>query len=117
MTFTRRTLLTLAIATGLAGVAQAQAPAWPTARQADPHRAALPGRLGHRRQRAQHRQGMLQDQLGGHPVIVDNKPGAGTFIGAAEVARARPTATRCCTPSSSRTRRTRTCTPSCPTTR
>ncbi|MBK7063246.1 MAG: tripartite tricarboxylate transporter substrate binding protein [Rubrivivax sp.] len=30
----------------------------------------------------------LQDLLGGHPVIIDNKPGAGTFIGAQEVARA-----------------------------
>ena len=32
----------------------------------------------------------LQELLGGHPVIVDNKPGAGTFIGAADVARAAP---------------------------
>jgi hypothetical protein len=51
MTFTRRTLLTLAIATGLAGVAQAQAPAWPTAGKPIRIVAALPGRLGHRRQR------------------------------------------------------------------
>ncbi len=31
---------------------------------------------------------MMTDELGGHPVVVDNKPGAGTFIGAQEVARA-----------------------------
>jgi tripartite-type tricarboxylate transporter receptor subunit TctC len=31
---------------------------------------------------------MLSDELAGHPVMVDNKPGAGTFIGAQEVARA-----------------------------
>jgi tripartite-type tricarboxylate transporter receptor subunit TctC len=30
----------------------------------------------------------LQELLGNHPVIIDNKPGAGTFIGAQEVARA-----------------------------
>ena len=33
---------------------------------------------------------MLTDELGGHPVVVDNKPGAGTTIGAQDVARAAP---------------------------
>ncbi|MEO8278739.1 MAG: tripartite tricarboxylate transporter substrate binding protein [Ideonella sp.] len=31
---------------------------------------------------------LLSDELGGHTVITENKPGAGTFIGAQEVARA-----------------------------
>lgn len=30
---------------------------------------------------------LMSDDLGGQPVIVDNKPGAGTFIGATDVAR------------------------------
>ena len=33
---------------------------------------------------------LLSDELGGHAVIIDNKPGAGTSIGAQEVARAVP---------------------------
>ena len=33
---------------------------------------------------------LLSDELGSHPVVVVNKPGAGTFIGAQDVARATP---------------------------
>jgi tripartite-type tricarboxylate transporter receptor subunit TctC len=38
----------------------------------------------------------LRKPLGGSTVIIDNVPGAGSSIGAAKVARATPTATRCC---------------------
>ena len=87
MTFTRRTLLTLAIATGLAGVAQAQAPTWPTAGK--PIRIVVPFPPGSGSDvNARNVGKQLQELLGGHPVIIDNKPGAGTFIGAQEVARA-----------------------------
>lgn len=91
MTFTRRTLLTLALATGLAGLApaqaQAQAPAWPTAGK--PIRIVVPFPPGSGSDvNARNVGKQLQDLLGGHPVIIDNKPGAGTFIGAQEVARA-----------------------------
>jgi tripartite-type tricarboxylate transporter receptor subunit TctC len=92
----RRTLRTLAAtaiwtALGLStgGSVWAQTAVWPT--PGKPVRIVLPfpagsGTDGNVRQIAK----QLQDQLGGHPVIVDNKPGAGTFIGAAEVARAAP---------------------------
>lgn len=74
---------------GAAGSAWAQAATWPT--PGKPIRIVLPfpagsGTDGNVRTIAK----QLQDQLGGHPVIVDNKPGAGTFIGAQEVARATP---------------------------
>jgi tripartite-type tricarboxylate transporter receptor subunit TctC len=88
-TFSRRRTLLAAAALTLVGHAWAQAPAWPT--PGKPIRIVLPfpagsGTDGNVRVIAK----ALQDQLGGHPVIVDNKPGAGTFIGAAEVARAAP---------------------------
>jgi len=72
-----------------AGTAWAQATNWPI--PGKPIRIVLPfpagsGTDGNVRTIAK----QLQDQLGGHPVIVDNKPGAGTFIGAQEVARATP---------------------------
>ena len=72
-----------------AGLAQAQAPTWPT--PGKPIRIVLPFPAGSGTDaNVRNIARMLQDQLGGHPVIVDNKPGAGTFIGAAEVARAAP---------------------------
>ena len=39
----------------------------------------------------------LQSALG-QPVLVDNKAGAGTQVGAAQIAKSRPTATTCCSP-------------------
>ena len=92
-TLPRRTLLAAAGLCGLwlvsAGLAQAQAPAWPT--PGKPIRIVLPFPAGSGTDaNVRNIARMLQDQLGGHPVIVDNKPGAGTFIGAAEVARAAP---------------------------
>lgn len=88
---TRRTWLALAAAAGAATLfcasAQAQAPTWP--QPGKPVRIVVPFPPGsgsdvNARQVAKG----LQDLLGGHPVIVENKPGAGTFIGAQEVARA-----------------------------
>lgn len=71
----------------IGGPALAQSGAWPVAGR--PVRIVLPfpagsGTDGNVRVIAR----LLQEQLGGHPVIVDNKPGAGTLIGAQEVARA-----------------------------
>ena len=81
MTFTRRTLLTFAVAAGLAGIAHAQAPTWPTAGK--PIRIVVPFPPGSGSDvNARNVGKQLQDLLGGHPVIIDNKPGAGTFIGA-----------------------------------
>jgi tripartite-type tricarboxylate transporter receptor subunit TctC len=86
----RRTLLAASIATiGTLAVqtAAAQAPAWPAAGK--PVRIVVPFPPGSGSDvNARLVAKLLQDQLGGHPVIVDNKPGAGTFIGAQEVARA-----------------------------
>jgi tripartite-type tricarboxylate transporter receptor subunit TctC len=85
----RRRALQIFFVTALtaSSLAWAQAPAWPT--PGKPIRIVLPfpagsGTDGNVRIIAK----QLQDLLGGHPVIVDNKPGAGTFVGAAEVARA-----------------------------
>jgi tripartite-type tricarboxylate transporter receptor subunit TctC len=88
----RRNALALLVASAAlvaAGTAWAQATNWPI--PGKPIRIVLPfpagsGTDGNVRTIAK----QLQDQLGGHPVIVDNKPGAGTFIGAQEVARATP---------------------------
>jgi tripartite-type tricarboxylate transporter receptor subunit TctC len=88
----RRNALALLMASAAlvaAGTAWAQATNWPI--PGKPIRIVLPfpagsGTDGNVRTIAK----QLQDQLGGHPVIVDNKPGAGTFIGAQEVARATP---------------------------
>jgi tripartite-type tricarboxylate transporter receptor subunit TctC len=88
----RRNALALLVASAAlvaAGTAWAQATNWPI--PSKPIRIVLPfpagsGTDGNVRTIAK----QLQDQLGGHPVIVDNKPGAGTFIGAQEVARATP---------------------------
>jgi tripartite-type tricarboxylate transporter receptor subunit TctC len=87
----RRALHALLALAALAatGSAWSQAPAWPT--PGKPIRIVLPfpagsGTDGNVRVIAK----AMQDLLGGHPVIVENKPGAGTFIGAAEVARAAP---------------------------
>jgi tripartite-type tricarboxylate transporter receptor subunit TctC len=82
-------LLVASAALMAAGTAWAQATNWPI--PGKPIRIVLPfpagsGTDGNVRTIAK----QLQDQLGGHPVIVDNKPGAGTFIGAQEVARATP---------------------------
>lgn len=68
--------------------AQAQT-VWPIAGK--PIRIVVPfpagsGSDGNARAIAKH----LSDQLGGHPVVVDNKPGAGTFVGASDVARSAP---------------------------
>ncbi|MBL8334586.1 MAG: tripartite tricarboxylate transporter substrate binding protein [Rubrivivax sp.] len=77
----------LACALALWPAAQAQAPAWPQAGK--PIRVVVPFPPGSGSDvNARLVAKLLQEQLGGHPVIVDNKPGAGTFIGAQEVARA-----------------------------
>jgi len=87
----RLSVCTLFVAATLcaAGTAWAQTTVWPM--PGKPIRIVLPfpagsGSDGNARTIAK----QLQDLLGGHPVIVDNKPGAGTFIGAQEVARAAP---------------------------
>jgi tripartite-type tricarboxylate transporter receptor subunit TctC len=92
----RRTLRTLAAtaiwtALGLStgGSVWAQTAVWPT--PGKPIRIVLPFPAGSGTDgNVRHIAKQLQDQLGGHPVIVDNKPGAGTFIGAVDVARAAP---------------------------
>lgn len=81
--------LVLACTMAAASTSWGQPATWPT--PGKPIRIVLPfpagsGTDGNVRTIAK----QLQDQLGGHPVIVDNKPGAGTFIGAQEVARAAP---------------------------
>ena len=69
---------------------------------------ADPGdRAGRRRRRPRHRRA---DHRGGGreasrpALIIENKPGAGQRIGAAMVAKAPPTATRCCSPRPRRSR-------------
>jgi tripartite-type tricarboxylate transporter receptor subunit TctC len=88
----RRSLLALAAAvslSGLSGVSQAQAPTWP--QPGKPVRIVVPFPPGSGSDvNARGVAKQLQDLLGGHPVIIDNKAGAGTFIGAQEVARAAP---------------------------
>ena len=89
--YTRRraTQLISVAALCASGLAGAQAPVFP--QPGKPIRIVLPFPAGSGTDaNVRNIARMLQDQLGGHPVIVDNKPGAGTFIGAAEVARAAP---------------------------
>ncbi|GAP35780.1 tripartite tricarboxylate transporter substrate binding protein [Piscinibacter sakaiensis] len=86
----RRRLLGLAVATlaaTLSGVAGAQAPAFP--QPGKPIRIVVPFPAGSGSDaNARVIAKLLGDALNGHPVVVDNKPGAGTVIGAQEVARA-----------------------------
>lgn len=82
-----RAVAVCALAGSLTHTAFAQAPAWPQAGK--PVRIVVPFPPGSGSDvNARAVAKGLQDLLGGHPVIVDNKPGAGTFIGAQEVARA-----------------------------
>ncbi|VTU19481.1 Bug family tripartite tricarboxylate transporter substrate binding protein [Variovorax sp. RA8] len=84
----RRLLLQGALAAGAALALPAVAqPAWPIAGK--PIRIIVPFPAGSGSDTtARVIAKLMGDELGGHPVIVDNKPGAGTFIGAQEVARA-----------------------------
>ena len=77
---------------GLLQAVPAAAQNWPTR----PVRIVVPFAVGgpadvHARFLAQR----LPDQLG-QPFVVENRPGAGAVIGTDLVAKARPTATRCC---------------------
>src|SRR5262245_34857233 len=83
----RRSALVAMAAALAAGAAGAQAPAFPI--PGKPIRIVLPFPAGSGSDAgARLVAKLLQDRLGGHPVIVDNRPGAGTNIGAQEVARA-----------------------------
>jgi tripartite-type tricarboxylate transporter receptor subunit TctC len=84
----RRLLLQGALAAGAALALPTLAqPAWPVAGK--PIRIIVPFPAGSGSDTtARVIAKLMGDELGGHPVIVDNKPGAGTFIGAQEVARA-----------------------------
>jgi tripartite-type tricarboxylate transporter receptor subunit TctC len=94
MTFTllhRRWLLSAVAVAGFAGLATrpalAQAPNWPMAGK--PIRIVVPFPAGSGSDAtARVIAKLMTDELGGANVIVDNKPGAGTFIGAQDVARA-----------------------------
>ena len=57
--------------------------------------------------------GQKMSELIGQPVIVENKPGAATNLGADFVAKAHPMATRCCSAMSRRSRLTRASTRGC----
>ncbi|QNN55824.1 tripartite tricarboxylate transporter substrate binding protein [Diaphorobacter ruginosibacter] len=86
---TRRACLALgAIAFGLAGPACVLADeVWP--QPGKPIRIIVPLPAGSGSDVAARLLGkLMSDELKGHPVIIENKPGASTFIGAQEVARA-----------------------------
>ncbi len=87
----RRRLLVAAAFTGLAigplaAMPAAAQAAWPIAGK--PIRIVVPFPAGSGSDATARTIGkLMSDELGGQAVIVDNKPGAGTFIGAQEVAR------------------------------
>ncbi|WP_228529540.1 Bug family tripartite tricarboxylate transporter substrate binding protein [Diaphorobacter caeni] len=89
--FTRRSCLALGvIALGLQGTSSAWADeVWP--QPGKPIRIVVPLPAGSGSDVAARLLGkLMSDELKGHPVIIENKPGASTFIGAQDVARSAP---------------------------
>src|SRR5690349_1526376 len=78
---------TAAVAAGATSTAAlAQSTAWPMAGK--PIRIVVPFPAGSGSDANARLVGkLLSEELGGHVVIIDNKPGAGTFIGSQDVAR------------------------------
>jgi tripartite-type tricarboxylate transporter receptor subunit TctC len=82
-----QTLAATVLGAGLVATAAAQAPAFPIAGK--PIKIVVPFPAGSGSDvNARLIAKQMSELLAGHPVLVDNKPGAGTFIGAQEVARA-----------------------------
>ena len=89
LSISRRLAVAALLTAGLGAAAQAQDAAWPIAGK--PVRIVVPFPAGSGSDAtARVIARMMSDELGGQPVIVENKPGAGTFIGAQDVARSAP---------------------------